>query len=556
MANTVLMPKAGISVESCIIGNWKKNVGDSVKIGDILFDYETDKAVFECESTAEGTLLEIFFQNGEEVACMIPVCAVGTPGEDISALRPAGAAAAEPAAAPAPAAEAPAAAPAAPAAPKAAPTGPVAQAVLMPKAGISVESCIIGSWKKNVGDSVKVGDILFDYETDKAVFECESTAEGTLLDIFYQSGDEVPCMMPVCAVGNPGDDTASLRGDAPVAEAAPAVEAALAAAAVVEAPAAATGEKGAKISPRAKKMAASLHVDASQATPTGPNGRVIARDIERLAAECKTGTGIGGRVFEGAAAPAAAPAAAAAPAPAPAPAAAEAEYTDEKFTKIRKTIASSMMASLQNMAQLTHHHSCDASQIMALRKIYKEKGEALGLNGISINDLVLFAVSRTLKQHPDMNAHLINGDTMRRFKPVHLGVAVDTPRGLMVPTIFNADTKSLAEISKEAKELAAMCKAGNISPDLLTGATFTVSNLGSVGVEMFTPIINPPQTGILGVCGITTRVRNGKDGSIETYPAMGLSVTYDHRAVDGAPASRFARDLGKNLENIQLLMAL
>ena len=170
MAVGVLMPKEGITVESCIMGAWTKNVGDSVAVGDILFTYETDKAEFECESTAAGTLLEVFFNEGDEVPCLVNVCAVGTPGEDVSALRGGAAAPAEaPAAAPA-AAEAPAAAPAPV---KAAPTGPVAKAVVMPKAGITVESCIMGSWKKQVGDTVAEGEILFTYETDKAEFECE-----------------------------------------------------------------------------------------------------------------------------------------------------------------------------------------------------------------------------------------------------------------------------------------------------------------------------------------------------------------------------------------------
>ena len=428
----------------------------------------------------------------------------------------------------------------------------MASAVLMPKAGISVESCIIGTWRKKPGDAVAMGEILFDYETDKAVFECESTAEGTLLECFYNEGDEVPCMLPVCAVGAPGEDVSAIRAEsgasgaaAPAAaEAAPAAAAAPAAEAVV-----ATGKAGGdmKISPRAQNLANDMHLDASAAIPTGPDGRVIARDIERLASENRTGSGIGGRTFGETAAPAAATAAPAADA--------EPEYVDEKFSKIRKVIASSMMGSLQGMAQLTNMHSCDASQLLALRKLYKEKGEALGLNGISINDIILYVVSRTLLSYPDLNANLINGDTMRRFKHVHLGVAVDTPRGLMVPTIFNADQKTLLQISKEAKDLAARCKAGNISPDLLSGATFTISNLGSLGVENFTPIINPPQTGILGVCGVVDKVRRGKDGGIELYPSMGLCITYDHRAVEGAPASRFVNELKNNLENIMLTLA-
>ena len=413
----------------------------------------------------------------------------------------------------------------------------MANAVIMPKAGITVESCIIGAWEKKVGDSVKVGDILFTYETDKASFECESTEEGTLLEIFFNDGDEVPCLMNVCAIGAPGEDCSALRpGDAAPAEA-PAEEAPKAeapAAAPVEAPAqtAVAGDKTA-VSPRAKKLAERAGVDATQATPTGPNGRIIERDVRTLMENPVQ----------------------AAPAVAVAPAAAvsEAEYEDVKFSGIRRAISKSMSTSLSTMAQLTHNTSFDATQILAYRKLLKaSEGE---VSGITLGDIVLYAVSRTLLNHPDLNAHMLDDNNIRLFKHVNLGVAVDTPRGLMVPTIFNADQKSLLEISKEVKELAAACREGNISPDKLTGASFTVSNLGNLGVESFTPVINPPQTGILGVCGTVDRVKRGKDGEIALYPAMGLSLSYDHRAVDGTPAARFQKELCQNLENFTVLLA-
>jgi pyruvate dehydrogenase E2 component (dihydrolipoamide acetyltransferase) len=157
-----------------------------------------------------------------------------------------------------------------------------------------------------------------------------------------------------------------------------------------------------------------------------------------------------------------------------------------------------------------------------------------------------------LLNHPDLNAHIVEGQILRRFKDVNLGVAVDTPRGLMVPTIFQANRKSIEEISVEAKDLAKQAQAGTINPDLLQGGTFTVTNLGTLGVEMFTPVLNPPQTGILGVCNITTKLK-GNDGFYKPYPAMGLSITYDHRAVDGAPAARFMQELTSFLENFSNL---
>ena len=520
MANAVIMPKAGITVESCIIGEWVKKVGDPVKVGDVLFTYETDKASFECESTAEGTLLEIFFEEGEEVPCLVNVCAVGNPGEDCSALKGGSAAAQE---------EAPAAAAAAaPAAAATAPANTKARAVIMPKAGITVESCIIGEWLKQVGDQIKIGDVLFTYETDKASFECESTEEGELLAIFFEEGEEVPCLENVCAVGPKGEPTDCLKpGAAPVvveeaapaAAAAPAAEAAAPAAQIVP---------GAPVSPRAAKLAKAAGVDASLAVGTGPEGRIIERDVQKLIDQgvpaAKTVAVCDGPAYE-----------------------------DVKFSGIRRAISKSMTTSLSTMAQLTHSTSFDATAILNYRKALKAAGDEYA--GITLGDIILYAVSRTVLNHPDLNANMLDDNTIRQFKHVNLGVAVDTPRGLMVPTIFNADQMSLLEISKAVKQLAAECREGNISPDKLSGGSFTVSNLGNLGVESFTPVINPPQTGILGVCGTIDRVRKAADGSITVYPAMGLSLTYDHRAVDGTPAARFQKELCQNLENFTTLLA-
>ena len=543
MAEGVLMPKAGITVEECVITEWLKKPGDNIAVGDILFTYETDKATFECESTAAGTLLEIFYNDGDEVPVLVNVCAIGTPGEDVSALK----GAAE--AAPAEAATATEVAPA-PAAAPAAPTGPVAQGVLMPKAGITVEECIITEWVKKVGDQVAVGDILFTYETDKATFECESTAAGTLLEIFYNDGDEVPVLVNVCAVGNPGDSTVGLKAgeEAPVAapaEAAPAASAAPAVAAPAKA-AAVAANPDAKVSPRAKMVAETLGVDPTQAAPTGPYGRVIERDVRALAQT---------QALSPAAAPVAevAPAKAEAPAAAPVAAAPEADYVDEKFSAIRKATAKAMVRSLSTMAQLTHQHSFDASTILNLRKQLKANGEAMGMPNITINDLVMFAVTRVILNHPQLNATMPEENMIRKYNNVHLGMAVDTPKGLMVPTIFNANKLSLAELSIEAKRLAKLCQEGKATPDMLSGASFTVSNVGSLGVEVFTPVVNPPQVGILGVCGTTTRIKE-VNGEIKTYPGMNLCLSYDHRALDGTPASKFMKELCQALENFSLLM--
>ncbi len=523
MAVGVLMPKEGITVETCIIGEWKKNVGDAVAVGDVLFSYETDKAEFECESTVAGTLLAQFYAEGDEVPCLVNVCAIGNPGEDVESLRTAAAAEEAPAAAPA------AAAAAAPAA-VAKPDGPCAQAVIMPKEGITVESCIMGEWKKAVGDAVAVGDVLFSYETDKAEFECESTVAGTMLAQFFAEGDEVPCLVNVCAIGNPGDAYEFLApGAEPVAapaaaEEAPAAEAAAPAAAVATA---AAGTFTA-ISPRAMAKAVANNVNPALATATGPNGRIIERDIDALIA---SGAGV-------------MTAAAVKP---------TTEFEDVKFGAVRKATAKSMMKSLSGMAQLTQQFSFDATQIQAYRAMLKPMEGPMGK--ISLNDMVMFAVAKTVLSCPDLNAHMPEDNVVRHFNHVNLGFACDTDRGLLVPTVYHADEMSLLELSQEVKRLAAAARDGSLTPDEMSGATFTVSNIGSFGCEAFTPVVNPPQTGILGICNIQTKIKSAKDGCIETYPAMGLSLTFDHRVLDGAPAARYMSELCKSLENFMTLMA-
>ena len=441
----------------------------------------------------------------------------------------------------------------------------MATPVIMPRQGQSVESCIITSWSKKQGDAVKVGDILFSYETDKSSFDEVATVDGTLLAVLKEEGEDVPCLENVCVIGNPGEDiSAFTAGSAPAEQASAPAEQAQAAAPVVETPVVSTAKEGeqTKISPRAKALADKTYADLLKAVPTGPNGRIIERDVERLLDNGMTvspaayasytspveGTGIGGMVtladLEKKAEVVTTVAA---------PVSDVAEYEDVKLPNIRKVIAKSMHASLSNMAQLTLNASFDATALMAFRAQVKANAEKLGLANITLNDMVLYAVSRTIKDHKDLNAHYLD-DTMRFFNKVHLGIAVDTDRGLMVPTLKNADSMSLNDISTNAKSLIKEAQSGTINPDKLQGATFTITNLGSLGVESFTPVINPPQTGILGVCGLTTRVKE-VGGQIKTYQAMGLSLTFDHRALDGAPAAKFLKALCSNLENFDLLLA-
>ncbi len=432
----------------------------------------------------------------------------------------------------------------------------MAQVVIMPRQGQSVESCVITEWKKKVGDKVAVKDVLFSYETDKSSFDELSETEGTLLAVFAEEGDDVECLRPVCVIGNEGEDISSLIPKDGEAEAQTASEpadqasgdAAASAAPVREAEA--TGSASAdgrlKISPRARHLAERTDADLSRAVPTGPNGRIIERDVNLLLDRGWTNADKAAQTEKTAeAAPAAAAAAAA-------PAAPTDGFTDVKLSNVRKVIARSMHASLAEMAQLTLHSSFDATQMLAYRALLKANAEKLGMNNITLNDIILYGVARTLPLFRDLNAHYLGDrDMIRYFDTVNLGVAVDTDRGLLVPTVFGADKLSLNDLAGEARTVIAAAQKGQISPDKLKGATFTVTNLGSMGIESFTPVINPPQTGILGVGCVTYRLK--ADGS--TYPAMGLSLTFDHRALDGAPAARFLKALCDNLTEFNMLLA-
>jgi pyruvate dehydrogenase E2 component (dihydrolipoamide acetyltransferase) len=220
---------------------------------------------------------------------------------------------------------------------------------------------------------------------------------------------------------------------------------------------------------------------------------------------------------------------------------------------IRKVIANRMLESLQTTAQLTLNSSADARALQAYRQRLKTSSEELGLQTVTVNDLLLFAVSRLLPRYPALNA-LFTGQEIHRYRAVHLGVAVDTPRGLMVPTIRRANSLSLKQLADESKRLANACLDGKIAPDELTGGTFTVTNLGNLGIESFTPVLNPPQVAILGVGGISLKPVQ-IDAEVKFIPHIGLSLTINHQVVDGAPAARFLQALATGLAQFELLLA-
>lgn len=450
----------------------------------------------------------------------------------------------------------------------------MATEVLMPRQGNTVESCVILEWKKDEGDSIQEGEIICEVETDKAAFEVEAPASGTVLKKFFEEGDDVPVLTAIAAIGEPEEDVSGL---APAAAEEPAPASSDGTAPAPPQPAASSVPRAPAeapaISPRAKLLAESKGIDYRTVAGSGPEGRIIERDIQYVlgsrepftpaaieeqlkqgAPAPAAGSGLGGRVTAADVAASAADGAAAAsvvPGAAlefPGPA-------EEKPVKgVRKLIAERMRGALQSTAQLTMNNSADARAILAYRKKLKAMPEESGLTGITVNDFILFAVSRNLLTFNGLNAHFL-GETVKQFAHVHLGFAVDTPRGLMVPVIRNAHALTLKQISAEAKRLAAACLEGGIKAEELSGATFTVTNLGAFGIESFTPIANAPEVGILGVNTIQPKPVAGENGETVFVPHIGFSLTVDHQLIDGALGAKFLRGMAERIADFDVTLA-
>lgn len=462
----------------------------------------------------------------------------------------------------------------------------MAHIVIMPRQGNTVESCIIVDWKVQEGDRVAADTPLCDVETDKATFEVPAGAEGTVLKLLGTAGDDVPVLKPIAVIGNPGEDwNAALGTAAPGAAADPAgikekkekqeepVQGALPGCSPVQA------GGGEAASPRARHRAEKEGLPLTGLSGSGPGGRILERDVEQAVQERPRftaaaqealragavmppvpGSGLGGRFtladLTAGVNPIPASTSNSGTVGSETALKEEGKITETPVKGIRKIISDRMLRSLRESAPCTLHSYASAVRLKEMRERMKAADASLGLGQISINDLILTAVSRVLPRFPFMNAHTIQ-DTrtgeafIRTFERVHLGVAVDTPRGLMVPVIRNADLRSLRQISAEAKGLAAACHQGRIGPDALSGSTFTVTNLGSLGISSFTPILNAPEVAILGVCGIALKPLSiGEDVRFE--PAIGLSLTFNHQVVDGAPAARFLKALGEAVADMDL----
>ena len=405
----------------------------------------------------------------------------------------------------------------------------MAIAVLMPKQGQSVESCFIIKWNKKVGDKVKAEELICEVETDKAVFEVEAPEAGTILKIFYKEGDDVPVLNIIAIIGQPGEKIDHLIPQKTVS---------VSKGEYVEKQKAITPDESLKktkpsfednlipISPVARRFAEKKGIDFSQLVGSGPGGRIIKKDIEKALSEgVPLIPSMVSKNFLG-------------------------PVKEIPVEGVRKIISERMLTSLQSTAQLTLNTSADASNLLACRESLKSSPQMEGLSKININDFLLYTVANILPKFKNMNAHFLK-DKILEFEQVHLGFAVDSPRGLMVPIVHNAHLLSLKEISKEARRLSTACQEDAILPDELNGGTFTVTNLGTMGIESFTPILNVPQVAILGIGSISLKPIM-KEDKIQFIPHLGLSLTFDHRAVDGAPAAKFLQELNKLIADFNL----
>jgi pyruvate dehydrogenase E2 component (dihydrolipoamide acetyltransferase) len=457
--------------------------------------------------------------------------------------------------------------------------------VILPKLGQTMETGSVVDWLKEEGDAVNRGDALFTVESDKAVLEVEATARGFLRKILVPAGQAVPVLTVVALISREADEDISSYappGAAPAAALAPETEAAALPQAL---PAGAADREAGRIfaSPRARKAAQEKGVDLAQVVGSGPNGRIVERDvIEHAAARPRatpvarrtaqalgvdlvalSGSGPGGRVtkadVEAAAAPAA-PAGPAGPVPAKAPAGMPgmpetAEIESVPLAGMRRIIAERMAASHAATARVTLMTEVDATAFVEARQqlkasVTEEWGFAPGYN-----DLLGLIVARALGEFPYMNARLSpDGSNIQRLSVVNLGLAVDTERGLLVPVIRDADQKGLRALGAEFRTLLERARAGRSLPDDLSGGTFTITNLGMYDVDAFTPIINLPEAAILGVGRIQPKAVV-RDGQIVARQMWTLSLAFDHRLVDGAPAARFLQRIKQLIENPYLLLA-
>ena len=549
MAEVILMPRLSDTMTEGVIASWQKNIGDTVKKGDVLAEIETDKATMELESYKDGVLLHIGTPKGGKLQVNDLLAIIGEKGENVDALvaQHAGGGSA-PAAAPEAKAETPAPAAEKPAEQPASSgsqldISSMEEVVLMPRLSDTMTEGVIAGWHKKVGDDVKKGDVLADIETDKATMELESYKDGKLLYQGAQAGEKIQVNDLLAIIGKDGVDVDGIvaaakgggakqpvvqsKADAQKAEGDVSPGSATLPAQPVTNTA--TGETQQVVnegrifaSPLAKKVAAEKGIDLKYVKGSGDNGRIIKTDIEN---------------YKPQAAPAAASATPAASAPA-----GQVSFEEVPVSQMRKVIARRLSESLFTAPHFYLTMSIDMDAAVEARKKLNENAKVK----ISFNDLVLKATAVALKQHPKVNSSWL-GDKIRINHHVNIGVAVAVDEGLLVPVVRFADGLSLSQIATQVKDYAQKAKDKKLQPADWEGSTFTISNLGMYGIDQFTAIINPPDACILAVGGISQEPVV-KNGAIVPGNVMKVTLSCDHRVVDGATGAAFLQTLKSLLE--------
>lgn len=539
MAEVIRMPKMSDTMEEGVIAAWLVKEGDEVKSGDILAEVETDKATMELESYEDGTLLYIGVKEKDAVPVDGIIAIIGEKGENIDDLIKQATAGEEAADSKDEATEETSEEPT-----EEVDTSNInATLVTMPKMSDTMQEGVIASWLKKEGDEISSGDILAEVETDKATMELEAYEDGTLLYIGPKAGDAVPIDGVLAVIGEKGADYQALlkqheankggKKEQPAKDdkAAQAAEKAPEATKVNDATTADGGRI--KASPLAKKLAEEKGYDLSKIKGSGDNGRIVKKDVEEYKPTQETAAATGKTEAKGQAAPAIALP----------EVVGEESYEEVNVSQMRKTIAKRLAESKYSAPHFYLTMEIDMDKAIEARKSINE----LSPVKVSFNDLVLKATAAALRQHPNVNVSYL-GDKMRFNKHIHIGVAVAVDEGLLVPVVRFADNKSLSHIAAEVKDLGQRARNKQLQPKDWEGSTFTISNLGMFGIEEFTAIINPPDACILAVGGIkqTPVVKNGQ---IVPGNVMKVTLSCDHRAVDGAVGSAFLQTLKGLLED-------
>jgi pyruvate dehydrogenase E2 component (dihydrolipoamide acetyltransferase) len=541
MAEVILMPRLSDTMTEGVIAAWHKKVGDAVKKGDLLAEVETDKATMELESYKDGTLLHIGSDKGGKLQVNDLLAIIGTKGEDISSLisgNSGGQASAKPAVdAPKPETKTKK--------PEAAPVASIDiskmdEVVLMPRLSDTMTEGVIASWNKKVGDTVKKGEVLADIETDKATMELESYKNGTLLHIGAQKGEKIAVNDLLCIIGEKGKvnvdaivAAAKNGGSAQTSVVGP-IESSQPAATTAASSAISTGSDSngrVKASPLAKKLAAEKGIDIKSIHGSGDGGRIIKSDIDnyKAGAESTMPAAVSSSSATTKTVVSAAPQGVV-------------SFDEVPVSQMRKVIAKRLAESKFSAPHFYLTMSIDMDKAVESRAKLNEVSPVK----ISFNDMVLKAVALSLKQHSKVNSSWL-GDKIRINHHVNIGVAVAVEDGLLVPVVRFADTKSLSQIGAEVKDFAQRAKDKKLQPADWEGSTFTISNLGMFGIEEFTAIINPPDSCILAIGGIS-QVPVVKDGQIKAGNVMKVTLSCDHRSVDGATGSAFLQTLKSMLE--------